>query len=307
MSATRKLAILDAPSNLGLRPPQEGTPPGCYKAPWALRDRGLVQALGAEDAGSVVPPRYTATWKPGDGDRNAAAIARYSAQLADRVGSLLGRGAFPVVLGGDCSILIGNMLALRRRGRYGLVFLDGHSDFRHPGNAEAIGAAAGEDLAIVTGRGDPRLIALERLGPYVREEDVHVIGVRAEDEYLDELPEVGIAVTTSIETRALGSQRTAEAALATVASRTDGFWIHFDVDVIDASEMPAADCPEPDGLSSAALTGLLRTLIASAQCVGMELTIFDPDLDADGTAATRLVSCLTSAFCAQLPTGAHRK
>ena len=56
--------------------------------------------------------------------------------------------------------------------------IERQSDFRHPGNA---GAAAGEDLAIVTGRGDARLINLENLGPYIRDEDIHIIGVRADD------------------------------------------------------------------------------------------------------------------------------
>jgi arginase len=32
-------------------------------------------------------------------------------------------------IGGDYSILPGSMLALRRRGRYGLLFIDGHADF----------------------------------------------------------------------------------------------------------------------------------------------------------------------------------
>ena len=45
--------VLDAPSNLGPRPPEEGAVPGCYKLPWALRDRKLLQRLDAEDAGSV--------------------------------------------------------------------------------------------------------------------------------------------------------------------------------------------------------------------------------------------------------------
>jgi arginase len=76
------------------------------------------------------------------------------------------------------------MLALKRTGRYGLVFIDAHSDFRHPGNSPEIGAAAGEDLAIVTGRGDHRLINLEGMGPYVQEEDVHIVGVRSNDDYL---------------------------------------------------------------------------------------------------------------------------
>lgn len=88
----RKILVLDAPSNLGLRPPEEGAVPGCYKLPWALRDEGLLRILDAEDAGAVVPPRYRAAWKPGDGDRNAEAIAEYSMRLAARLDPLLPMG-----------------------------------------------------------------------------------------------------------------------------------------------------------------------------------------------------------------------
>ena len=290
------MTLLDAPSNLGLRPPEEGAPPGCYKAPWALRDHGLREALQADDAGAVVPPRYRATWQPGDEDRNAEGIAAYSLRLADRFGTLVDDRALLLVLGGDCSILLGNMLALRRRGRYGLVFLDAHSDFRHPGNAAAIGAAAGEDLAIITGLGDARLIGLDGLRPYVRAEDVHVVGIRPTDEYLNELRTRGIAVVTSSEVDEATAAATARAALATATRSTDGFWVHLDIDVIDASEMPAADCPEPKGLSFETLTTLLRELLSSAHCAGMELTIYDPDLDPDGTGAERIVRCVREAF-----------
>ena len=41
---------------------------------------------------------------------------------------MLDAGEFPFVLGGDCSILLGTTLAFRRRGRYGLLFIDGHTD-----------------------------------------------------------------------------------------------------------------------------------------------------------------------------------
>jgi arginase len=292
----RKIALLDAPSNLGLRPPEKGAPPGCYKAPFAVRDRGLLKRLKAEDAGALVPPRYRATWKRGAGTRNAEAIAECSARLADRVGALLARGRFPLVLGGDCSILIGNMLAMRRRGRAGLVFLDAHSDFRHPGNTDAIRAAAGEDLAIVTGRGDERLINLGGVRPYVREDDVQVIGVRPGDVYLEELREHGVAAITSAEAIDRGADDTAAASLRRVGQCAAGFWIHLDADVVDASEMPAADCPEPNGLSFSYLARLLRLLLASPECAGMELTIYDPDLDQTGAVAERIVRCLSAAF-----------
>ena len=64
---------------------------------------------------------------------NPRGIADYSVALADVVARVIDAGEFPVVLGGDCSIVLGlPLLALRRRGRHGLLFLDGHADFYQP-------------------------------------------------------------------------------------------------------------------------------------------------------------------------------
>src|SRR4029453_12666354 len=172
-----------APSNLGLRPPMPGTIPGCYKLAGALRDQRLLERLSASEGGVVVPPRYDrGDWKPGDGVFNAQAIAGYTRRLARRLDGHLRSGEFPVVLGGDCSILLGSTLALRRIGRYGLAFIDGHSDFRHVGNSAGVGAAGGEDPALVTGRGQSDLTDLDGLRPYLRDVDVSVLGIRDEDD-----------------------------------------------------------------------------------------------------------------------------
>ena len=50
--ADNKIVVIDAPSNLGLNPPESGTIPGCYKLPWALRDRNLLELINAIDSGS---------------------------------------------------------------------------------------------------------------------------------------------------------------------------------------------------------------------------------------------------------------
>jgi arginase len=160
------ITLLDAPSNLGLRPPEHDAVPGVYKLAGALRDKRLLERLGARDAGVVVPPRYRSTWD-GRTVRNLEAIAEYSRKLAERVEAILRRDEFPLVLGGDCSILLGNLLALRRLGRAGLVFIDAHSDFRHLGNSDSVLAAAGEDLALACGLGDPRLTSPDGAGPLV--------------------------------------------------------------------------------------------------------------------------------------------
>lgn len=92
------VVVVDAPSNLGLSPPGEGREPG-------------VRWLGAEDGGGVVPPTYSPEIE--SGTRNGEAVRCFAVDLAERVGKLVGSGKRPLVLGGDCSILIGSMLALR--------------------------------------------------------------------------------------------------------------------------------------------------------------------------------------------------
>jgi arginase len=295
----RRIAVLDAPSNLGLRPPTETSVPGCAKAPGALRDHGLLSRLGARDAGCLTPPRYDAgDWRPGDGVAHAPQIAAYSRNLADRIGAILDAGEFPVILGGDCSILLGSGIAMHRLGEtiggnIGLVFVDGHSDFRHPGNASYVGAAAGEDLALVTGRGQPDLASIEGRRPYFRDIDVVVLGIRAQDEHRLDLQAAGIITRPVPALRAEGAARSAQWARDQLADCA-GYWVHVDVDVLDPAVMPAVDAPSPGGIAFPELELLLAGLVESPHCLGVELTVFDPDYDPDGEYAAEITSTVTA-------------
>ena len=52
------IAVLDAPSVLGLRPPSPGKVPGARRLPEALRANRLVERLQAGDAGRIDPPGH---------------------------------------------------------------------------------------------------------------------------------------------------------------------------------------------------------------------------------------------------------
>ncbi|MGH9132390.1 MAG: arginase family protein, partial [Ilumatobacteraceae bacterium] len=129
----------------------------------------------------MLPPPYDPRRDPETGLLNPTALREYSSDLADAIGEVLEVGEVPVVLGGDCSILLGSLLALRRRGRYGLLFVDGHADFYQP-EAEPNGEAASMDLALATGRGPKVVTDLEGLRPLVFDEDVVQFGRRDADE-----------------------------------------------------------------------------------------------------------------------------
>ncbi|MGC4955303.1 arginase family protein [Actinomadura citrea] len=285
------ISILAAPTNLGLRPPQETSVPGCAKAPEALREAGLHARLlrdGAEDAGVVIAGRYVDDWVSGAGRvRNQDALVDHATRLAGRIDAILDQGRAPLVLGGDCSVLVGTGVALARRGRYGLVHIDGHTDFRHPGNSDRCASVAGEDLAAAVGMHWTAVSDIEGLSPYFAPEHVVHVGCRDGDEELDEVREVlaGVVPARQWITDPAGALDTIRRTVA--ADGLDGYWLHVDIDVLDPAYMPAVDSPDPGGLAPRQLTALLGELAAGA--VGADVCVFDPDLDSGGGYA-RLVA-----------------
>ena len=284
------LAIINAPSNLGLRPPAPTAVPGCCKAPEALREAGLHAQLAARDGyehGVVLPARYVDDWTPNCGRaRNQTGLIDFSKRLAARVEMALDEGASPLVLGGDCSVLMGPALALAQRGRYALVHIDGHSDFRNPNMATTWASVAGEDLAVAVGQHIPELADIYGLGPYFHPSDVVQIGCRDDDEGL---PYIETSLARVVPASAwLRNPEEAQSAVIEVVQQAglEGFWIHLDVDVLDPAFMPAVDSPDPGGVTPDLLVSLLQQLAPHA--TGAEVCIFDPDLDTGGTLAANL-------------------
>jgi arginase len=291
-----RYTIIEAPSILGLKPT------GVERLPAVLLQHGLADQLHAQRAGRVVPAAaYDAKRDPQTLMLNAPGIAEYSVRLADRVADVVGRGEFPILLGGDCSIVLGSMLALRRRGRYGLLFIDGHADFYQP-EALTSGEAASMDLAFATGRGLEVLTNLEGLRPLVRDEDVVAFGFRDAQEQREygsqPLPRELLALELS-DVRRLGAKRAAQQAIEhlTAADKsTQGFFIHLDADVVSDALMPAVDYRMADGLSWDELCIVLQTALASGRAVGIEVTIYNPALDADGSSGRELARTLIKAL-----------
>ena len=296
----RAIDVIGAPSNLGLRPLRPGHIPGARRAPRALRAHRIVERLGARDRGDVVAPDYDPSPDPATGYRNGANLVAYTPKLADRIGASIDDDRFALVLGGDCSVLLGGALALARRGRHGLLFIDGHSDFYFPRKSRPL-SAAGMDLALATGHGPDALVAIDGNTPYFREDDTVVCAYRdfgTPDEVETERFENAKFERHPIETlRANGIAATMREALMRLErSELRGFWIHLDVDVLDPKYMPAVDSPDPGGLTVDELESILAIALASPRVVGLEVDIYDPDLDADGHLAERLVAMLERAF-----------
>jgi arginase len=208
---------------------------------------------------------------------------------------------FVVLLGGDCSTVLGALLGAKRSvgGPVGLVYVDGHADFATPEESQT-GSVASMCLGLAVGRGATPLARLGGPEPLVRADDVALLGRRdaAEPSY----GHAALALSPILDLPgdalvALGFAEAARATLARVAStHLRGFWIHLDADVLNPTEMPAVDSPEPGGPTLHEIVGLLSPLVRHPRALGLELTIYDPALDADRSCAARLVTLL-EALC----------
>ena len=296
----REIAIIGAPSSIGIKPYDDGTMRRLDLAPAALRQQGLAARLGARDRGDVTPPPYRDFVRPPMTPRNEDLVERYSRDLARHVASA-DDGTFLLVLGGDCSIVLGCLSGLRRtRARVGLVYVDAHADFATPDTSRT-GSAASMCLALAVGRGDSTLARLDGEQPLVRPEDLVVIGRRDDADapwYGQDVLRAGPMLDLTHATiRDRGIADVCALALERVTRPgIDGFWIHVDADVVDPSEIPAVDSPEPGGLLLGELSELLTPLIHHPDAIGLELTIYDPQLDPDRASAARLASLLERAI-----------
>ena len=296
-SRRRRIAIIGAASSIGIRPyDHETAARHLDQAPGVLRKLGLVDRLAADDLGDVKPPAYRDFSRPPGGIRNEREVAEYSRSLADHVASGLAGGRFAVVIGGDCSIVLGSLQgAARGRQRIGLAYVDAHADFGTP-QESLTGSAASMCLALAVGRGDSPLAALADSKPLVRPADVALIGRRDEGETYYGHAALATSGILDMPGALLSGRPSADVAKEVLdrleSTGLDGFWIHVDADVIDPQVMPAVDSPVPGGPGIDELVGLIAPLVQHPRALGLQITIYDPSLDADGSCGSRLVTLL---------------
>lgn len=310
-SSPRGVAIVGAASSIGIRPYEEGGRARALdQAPSALRGLGFVATLRADDLGDVTPPPYRDFVRPPSGVRNEVELIEYTHALGVRVREGLSGGRRVIVLGGDCSIILGSLLGVSAvHPRVGLVYVDAHADFATP-EESMTGSAASMCLAMAVGRGDSALARLRGSTPLVEGENVVVIGRRDEEEFYGQeaLGAYGVLDLPDATLRDIGSSAAASRALQRVGrEELDGFWVHLDADVIDPEIMPAVDSPEPGGLGIDELVELLSPLLRHPRALGMQVTIYDPSLDPGRTAGRALATLLEQSIGTGQGVGGRRR
>jgi guanidinobutyrase len=227
-----------------------------YNATW---DFDLMEAVRIVDCGDcdVVPANAETTFARAQRD----------------IGAIVDGGAVPVVLGGDHSVTIPAVRAVKERvGSPGLVLIDTHLDTAHDVGGEELNHCCPITRAIDAGF-DPARTVLVGIGGWMNP--------RTELAYCRER---GIAVIWLEDIWERGVRAAVEQALEIAATGTDGIYLTVDVDSLDAAYAPGTCCPTPGGLTSRELLTLVRG-IAPAGLVGLDVVEVAPSLDA--TTATQ--------------------
>jgi len=262
---------------------------------------GLLEAVAAAGSRHLDLPPPDPRRGPVTSLMNEPALLAQTSQLADLVESILSDGAFPLVVGGDCTTLLGTLQGVKRhRGSVGAVVFDGHED-TIPLDVSEDGEAANTEIGIllgVTGRGlgAPLVGSTPTLAP----DRLALLGAR--DDGWRRRFNVGsvaglgaFSADVSVTSRAPGE--TAAAAVRFVGS--DGWWLHVDVDVLDPVIFPAQGLPgvpdEPGGLTVDQLHIALRAATGSGGCAGMSVAIYDPEQDPDGTCGATVIDLIAGA------------
>ncbi|MGC3944771.1 MAG: arginase family protein [Chryseolinea sp.] len=291
------IQIISAPSILGLKPS------GVELLGKNLIDVGLPYALNSLSSiieVSVENIQYSKTRDEKTKCLNSTLIHDFSLKLADVVFTQVMERNFSLVLGGDCSILLGTMLALKRHGEYGLIFLDAHADNYMPDESPT-GEVADMDLAIVTGRGPDLLTNIAGLKPYVKEGNVIHIGQRDAEETKRygsrDIKDTSMQCFDFESLTTNGLSSTLQEVLAIISKTTHrGYWIHFDTDVLSDDENPAVDYRLPGGIRFKEIKEILHAVLQTGKVVGMSVTIFNPTLDHDGSIGRRISDCIVGAI-----------
>ena len=297
----RKIAIIGAPTSAA------ALTPGHERAPAALRAAGIVERLRA--AGFEVTDMGDIKTQLSQSDdehpraRNIPPLVAALNELRPHVEVAVKSGALPLILGGDCSIVLATVAGSRRYYRHvGLIYVDRDADMNVPATTPS-GNVDGMVISHLIGRGAPELVRFWGEPPLVREPDIVLFGADRLDApekiALDRSP---IRRYLGDDIRRTGVTAAAESAVARVQGGQHEFVLHLDVDAISSNEFSATNYAGPDGggMSLADVQKAMAIFAARPNMIALEVTTYNPTLDPDGSAAKVLVELLVGILTVRL-------
>ena len=292
--------MIGAPLDLGAG--RRGVDMGPSAIRYAGLEQQLAQKLGVRvtDSGNVISPVVETTAMGDERARYLEQILDLCDRLAGLVASAAGRGALPLVLGGDHSVALGSLVGMAQaRGSGGVVWVDAHGDLNTPetsptGNVHGMVLAAALGLAGDEFRRDGWPL------PAVEPGKLALVGVRSLDGGERELlHKLEARVFTMSEVDRIGVEPCMHEALAH-ASGAAFLHLSFDMDVVDPDYAPGVGTPVRGGLSYREAYLAMETVAESGLLDSMDVVEVNPILDRENATGQLAVELVASALGARI-------
>ena len=294
----KRIALIGVPSSAGARQVGQELTPNC------LRASGLVERLRSGghdllDLGDLTEVSFSPDTR-NTKKQNLPLVLGVLRQVASAVDLAVSNRAWPLVVGGDCTVTIGVLAGLAKHfSSFGMIYFDGDVDLNTPETTTS-GIFDGMGLAHIIGQGVDELSHFGPRYPLLDQRNVTLFGYSLEAGGIDPV-EVKLLQDTLMAKYPLegieGRVQTAAAlALRELEGKVEHILVHFDVDVVDFDDFPAADVPHKPGLSLMKAKEALAVFLASPKAVGLVLTEFNAKRDSEAKLARRLIDTMVGAI-----------
>lgn len=297
-----KVALIGVPSSAGARKTGQERAPECLRAA-GLVPRLISRGYDVMDLGDLNQVSFRPdTENPKK--QNLSLVIDVLTQVTESVELAIASRAWPLVLGGDCSITIGVIAALTKHfPNLGLSYIDGDVDLNTPETTNT-GIFDGMVLAHILGRGADELRHFGSRCPLLAEQQIALFGYSAQAGGIDPV-EIDVLRNTQMAKFPLEEidsdvHTAAIRALQELESKAEHILVHFDVDVVDYDDFPAADVPHRPGLALAQTQKALKIFVGSQRSVGLVITEFNAAHDGDGKLAEKLIGTIDEVMAIQV-------
>lgn len=202
---------------------------------------------------------------------------RLNSMLAELVSQTIKAGSFPIILAGNCIATVGALSGLQNK-QTGVLWLDAHADFNTPETTQS-GYLDGMALSIVCGHCWKNLASAYPLYFVIPEDQVVLVGARDLDPV-----EAKAIKASSIQVVTAEQVRRNNCNIPEIINpRFRDLYVHFDVDVLDASVGCANRYAVANGLFPDEIKGLLSWVAANCSIKALAITAYNPELDNNET------------------------
>lgn len=291
----KEIKIIGAPFDMG------ASLFGARLGPEALRIEGLTEKLAdlgftVEDSGNLdIKNDYKNIME--NNLKNLDLTKEATEKLSSKVYETLEEDKFPLVIGGDHTLVLGSVKGLLKKyDNPGVIYFDAHADINTE-KTSLSGNIHGMPMAFLIGEGSEKMRSVGNINKNLKPENIVYIGLRDVDPgERDYIKNLGIKAYAMEDIDKFGIQKVMEESIDYITKKADQIHISFDVDSLDPKIAPGTGVKVPGGLTFREAKTALRMVSQIEKIVSVELVEVNPLLDNQNDTAKIAVNLLETIF-----------